>query len=67
MNNITCTYYEIPEMNQILILISIEINFNSFPTLAVTCLLITFANSLDPYQNRQNVSRDLDLNHLTLI
>ena len=29
-------------------------------------LLITFANSLDPYQDRQNVSPDLDPNSLTL-
>ena len=29
-------------------------------------LLITFANSLDPDQDRQNVGRDLDPNRLTL-
>ena len=29
-------------------------------------LLITFANSLDPDQDRQNVGPDLDPNHLTL-
>ena len=35
--------------------------------LAVTChLLITFANSLDPDQDRLNVSPDLDPNCLTL-
>ena len=35
--------------------------------LVVTChLLITFANSLDPDQDRQNVSPDLDANWLTL-
>ena len=31
--------------------------------LVVTCpLLITFSNSLDPYQDRQNVGPDLDPN-----
>ena len=30
------------------------------------CLLITFANSLDPDQDRQNVGPDLDPNRLTL-
>ena len=36
--------------------------------LAATChLLITFANSLDPDQDRKNVSPDLDPNRLTLI
>ena len=30
------------------------------------CLLITFANSLDPDQDRQNVGPDLDPNCLTL-
>ena len=30
------------------------------------CLLITFANSLDPEQDRQNVGPDLDPNCLTL-
>ena len=30
------------------------------------CLLITFTNSLDPDQDRQNVGPDLDLNCLTL-
>ena len=29
-------------------------------------LLITFANSLNPYQDQQNVCPDLDPNHLTL-
>ena len=29
-------------------------------------LLLTFANSLDPDQDRQNVSPGLDPNHLTL-
>ena len=29
-------------------------------------LLITFANSLDPDQDRQNVGPDLDPNHMTL-
>ena len=29
-------------------------------------LLITFANSLNPDQDKQNVGPDLDLNHLTL-
>ena len=34
----------------------------------MTCLLlIIFANSLDPDQDRQNVGPDLDPNHLTLI
>ena len=31
------------------------------------CLLITFANSLDPDQDRQNIGPDLDPNRLTLI
>ena len=31
-----------------------------------SCLLITFANSLDPDQDRQNVGPDLDPNYLTL-
>ena len=30
------------------------------------CLLITFANGLDPDNDQQNVSPDLDPNHLTL-
>ena len=30
------------------------------------CLLITFANSLDPDQDLQNVGQDHDPNHLTL-
>ena len=30
------------------------------------CLLMTFANSLDPYQYQLNVSPDLDPNRLTL-
>ena len=30
------------------------------------CLLITFANRLDPDQDQQNVISDLDLYHLTL-
>ena len=30
------------------------------------CLVITFANSLDPDQDRQNVGPDLDQNSLTL-
>ena len=35
--------------------------------IVVTChLLITFANSLDPDQDRQNVGPDLDRNGLTL-
>ena len=34
--------------------------------LVVTCLLITFANSLDLDQDRQNVGPDLDPNLLTL-
>ena len=40
--------------------------FNSFPTsVDFCCLLITFANSLDPDQARQNVGPDLDPNCLT--
>ena len=35
--------------------------------LSLCGLLITCANSLDPDQDRQNVSPDLDLNCLTLI
>ena len=41
--------------------------FNSFPGSGDLCrLLITFANSLDPGQDRQNVYPDLDPNCLTL-
>ena len=40
--------------------------FNSLPTRGdFCCLLITFANSLDPDQARQNVGPDLDPNCLT--
>ena len=40
---------------------------NSFPTSGdFCCLLITFANNLDPDQARQNVGPDLDPNCLTL-
>ena len=40
--------------------------FNSFPASGDLCrLLITFANSLDQDQARQNVGPDLDLNCLT--
>ena len=40
--------------------------FNSLPTSGDFChLLITFANSLDPDQARQNVGPDLDSNCLT--
>ena len=37
----------------------------SYLTLCPLCLLITFANSLDPDQARQNVRPDLDPNCLT--
>ena len=41
--------------------------FNSLPTSGnFCCLLITFANSLNPDQARQNVGPDLDPNCLTL-
>ena len=33
----------------------------------ICCLLITFTNSLDPGQDRQNVGPDLDPNCLTLM
>ena len=36
------------------------------PNMDVCCLLITFANGLDPDLSWQNVSPDLDPNHLTL-
>ena len=40
--------------------------FNSLPTRGdFSCLLITFANSLDPDQARQSVGPDLDPNCLT--
>ena len=40
---------------------------NSFPASGdFCCLLITFANSLDPDQAQQNVGSDLDPNCLTL-
>ena len=42
--------------------------FNSFPARGdLFGLLITFANSLDPDQARQNVGPDLDPNCLTLM
>ena len=44
-------------------------NFNLYSILAsgAFCrLLITFANSLGPDQDQQNVGPELDLNHLTL-
>ena len=42
-------------------------SFNSFPASGDFCrLLITFANSLDPDQARQNVGPDRDPNCLTL-
>ena len=42
-------------------------SFNSFPAVGdFCCLLITFANSLDPDQARQNIGPDLDPNCLTL-
>ena len=41
---------------------------NSLPASDIFCrLLITFANSLDPDQARQNVGPDLDPNFLTLM
>ena len=40
---------------------------NSFLASSDFCrLLITFANNLDPDQDRQNVGPDLDLKYLTL-
>ena len=40
--------------------------FNSLPTRGdFCCLLITFANSLDPDKAQQNVGPDLDPNCLT--
>ena len=40
--------------------------FNSLPTRGdFCCLIITFANSLDPDQAQQNVGPDLDPNCLT--
>ena len=43
------------------------LSFNSFPPSGNFChLLITFANSLDPDQARQQVGPDLDPNCLTL-
>ena len=45
----------------------INITFNSFLANGDFCrLLLTFANSLDPDQDRRNVGPDLDLNSLTL-
>ena len=42
-------------------------HFNSFPTSGdFSRLMITFANSLDPDQVRQNVGPDLDPNCLTV-
>ena len=51
-----------------LIWIWFGLEFNSFPASGDFCpLLITFANSLVPYQARQNVEPDLDPNCLTLM
>ena len=48
-------------------IIHLDILLNSFPASVGFCrLLITFANSLDPDQARQNVGPDLDPNCLTL-
>ena len=48
--------------------IYIEDECLSISLLGVTCrLLITFANSLDPDQDQQNIGPDLDPNSLTLI
>ena len=44
-----------------------EFAFNSFHASGdFCCLLITFANSLDPDQDQQNVGTDLDQNCVTL-
>ena len=49
-----------------LILMLVE-SFHSYLASGYFCrLLITFTNSLDPDQERQNVCPDLDPNHLTL-
>ena len=51
----------------VLHLTSLSTLFNSFSASGNFChLLITFANSLDPDQARQNVGSDLDPNCLTL-
>ena len=43
-----------------------NLDYNSFPANGNFChLLISFANSLDPDQARQNVGPDLDPNCLT--
>ena len=48
-------------------LIKDTLSFNCFIASGNICrLLITFANSLDPCQDRQNVCQDLDLNHLNI-
>ena len=45
----------------------LQVGINSFPASGdFLCLLITFANSLDPGQARQRVMSDLDPNCLTL-
>ena len=44
------------------------VKLNSFPARGDFCrLLITFANSLDPDQARQNVGPDLDPNFLHMM
>ena len=44
------------------------ITFNSFPASGnFCCLLITFANSLDPDQAQKNIGPDLDPKYLTLM
>ena len=55
------------ELMQYCLLLSYTIHINSFHASGDLCrLLITFANSLDPDQARQNVGPDLDPNCLTL-
>ena len=56
-----------PNFNQLFIRGFPDKYFLTLCLLAVTCcLLITFANRLDPDQDRQNVGPDLDPNGLTL-
>ena len=52
----------------VILISKVTISFNFFLACGNFChLLITFANSLTPDQDRQNVGHDLDPNCLTLL
>ena len=70
VNLVSISPYKVLETDNIIYIISNHMTcymFNSLPTSGnFCCLLITFANSLDPNQARQNIGPDLDPNCLTL-